>query len=148
MKRSTGAPAAAMPAGAPPKPPTDLHALRNRALAAFQAARGRASVPEAGDAWQVLDARYVQLQQVLKASWATSAGANPNSAADKAALAGEERALVEAIEYFESYQPPKAPKSSGMPGQVFAHHAAAGGEHWLEKRDRLEREQVARGEAA
>ena len=131
-----------------PKPASDPHALRGRAQVAFQAARGRSNSAEAGDAWQVLDARYLQLQQELKEAWHASAAANPNSAADKAGLAREERALVEAIEYFEAYQLPKAPKSSGMPGQVFAHHAAGGGEHWLETRDRLEREQVARGEAA
>ena len=131
-----------------PKPATDLHALRLRAQSLYLAARGRASIGLAGDDWQVLDGRYQQLQQALNASRAAISAVNPNSAVDQAARASEERALLEAVECFESYQPPKAPKPVAMLGQVSAYHSAGSGEHWLETRERLQREQVARGEAA
>ena len=122
--------------------PAFLGAARSRAHDAYQAARVRSDNPAAPFDWQVLDGRWQAMMRDLNVARRTVESENtPNTAAGQAARAAEVRALLAAAEYFESYAPPKALKPvAAMPGVVFAHHSAGGGEHFLETHDREGRE--------
>lgn len=118
-----------------------VETLRRNARIAFEAAYGRANAPHAGDDWQRVNERWQELNRNVLAARQMQEGANANSAADHAGRSNERHALIDAIAWFDSYQPPKALKPIVNHSLVRVHHAnGCAGEHWLETRDRLERE--------
>ena len=120
-----------------------VEGLRSRAHRAYLDARDRsAAAPDRAD-WVHVDGRWQATQQGALAACRAQAVVNVNSALHQAACVAEVRAILGGCEWFAAYQPPRAPKPPTTCGLVLAHHAAgAAGEHWLERKERLEREQA------
>ena len=121
-----------------------VEGLRARVRRAYDAARDRTSAAPDREDWVHVDAAWKSMQKASVAALRAQGTVNFNSAPHQAACVEEVRALLVGVEWFSAYQPPKAPKNAATNALIFAHHAASGGEHFLETRDRLEREQAMR----
>ena len=120
-----------------------LDALRQRAHTAWQSARARANTPAADDDWRLLDGRWQELGRVIMTAQAGRDTYGAPTQQDQRERLVEVRALFSAIQFYDEYQPPRAPKPpvSGYTAVLAFHLSGSSGEHPLETREREEREQ-------